>query len=88
MIKPIIGTITIIAANYGLLLYNEIAQISRGGPDGATYSLGYFIYKTAMGSSKLNFSIANTAGVIQFFIGILLVLLITKIFRTNKSLYN
>lgn len=87
LLKPIIGTITILATNYGLLLYNEIALLTGGGPDKATYSLSYYIYQTAMGSSKLNFSLANTAGVIQFLLGLLLVLLISKVFKTSKS-YN
>jgi raffinose/stachyose/melibiose transport system permease protein len=85
LLRPIIGTITILAANYSLLLYNEIALITRGGPDRATYSLSWFIYQTALGSTKLNFALANTAGVIQFLLGILLVAVITNLLRTNRS---
>lgn len=73
LMKSAIGTALILACNYGLLLYNEIALITKGGPDGATYSLSYYIYKTAMGSTKLNFGLANTAGVLMFIIGLLVV---------------
>lgn len=85
LIRPMIGTVSIMAANYGLLLYNEIALISNGGPGNATYSLSYYIYKTALGSTNLNFARGNTAGVIQLLLGLLLVGLISRIFRTNES---
>lgn len=85
MLKPMIGTVAVMAANYGLLLYNEIALITGGGPDNATYSLSYYIYKTALGSLKLNFARANAAGVIQMLIGILLVGMIYRIFSVKSS---
>lgn len=85
LMRPMIGTVAVMAANYGLLLYNEIALITGGGPDNATYSLSYYVYKTALGSTKLNFARGNTAGVIQFLLGIILVGCISKIFRTNKA---
>lgn len=84
LLRPMLGTVSVIAANYGLLLYNEIALITNGGPDNATYSLSYYIYKTAMGSTKLNFARGNTAGVIQFMLGIVLVGIINRAFKTNK----
>ena len=86
LLKPMIGTVAVMAANYGLLLYNEIALITGGGPDNATYSLSYYIYKTALGSLKLNFARANAAGVIQMLIGIILVGMIYRIFSVKKGL--
>lgn len=85
LMRPMIGTVSVMAANYGLLLYNEIALISGGGPDNATYSLSYFVYKTGLGSTKLNFARANAAGVIQIILGILLVGAINKVFRTDEA---
>ena len=85
LLKPMIGTISVIAANYGLLLYNEIALISGGGPDNATYSLSYYIYRTALGSQRLNFARGNAAGVIQMLLGIVLVGLINKAFSERKE---
>lgn len=85
LIRPMIGTVSVMAANYGLLLYNEIALITQGGPDNSTYSLSYYIYKTAMGSTKLNFARANTAGVIQFILGLIIVGMINKAFRTSEA---
>ena len=85
LLRPMIGTISVMAANYGLLLYNEIALITSGGPDNATYSLSYYIYKTSLGSTKLNFARGNTAGVIQFLLGIVLVCLINRDFRSDTS---
>ena len=85
LLRPMIGTVSVIAANYGLLLYNEIALISGGGPDNSTYSLSFYIYKTALGSQKLNFARANTAGVIQIFLGILLVGCINRLFHTKDG---
>lgn len=85
LMRPMIGTVSVMAANYGLLLYNEIALISQGGPDNATYSLSYYIYKTGLGSTKLNFARANAAGVIQIFLGLVLVGIINKAFRTSEA---
>ena len=85
LLKPMIGTVAVIAANYGLLLYNEIALISGGGPDNATYSLSYYVYKTALGSERLNFARGNAAGVIQILLGILLVGTINKMFHSIKE---
>lgn len=85
LLKPMIGTVAVIAANYGLLLYNEIALISGGGPDSATYSLSYYVYKTALGSTKLNFARGNAAGVIQMLLGIVLVGMINWIFHRRRK---
>ena len=85
LLKPMIGTVAVIAANYGLLLYNEIALISGGGPDNATYSLSYYVYKTALGSTKLNFARGNAAGVIQMLLGIVLVGMINWIFHRRRK---
>lgn len=85
ILKPMIGTVSVMAANYGLLLYNEIALITGGGPDNATYSLSYYIYKTALGSQKLNFARGNAAGVVQMLIGIVLVGLINYIFHYERK---
>lgn len=85
ILKPMIGTVSVMAANYGLLLYNEIALITQGGPDNATYSLSYYIYKVALGSQKLNFARGNAAGVIQMLIGIVLVGMINRAFQEKKE---
>ena len=85
LLKSAIGTSLILACNYGLLLYNEIALTSQGGPNGATYSLSYYIYKTTMGSLKLNFARGNAAGVVMFIIGILMVALINGIFNRDTE---
>lgn len=85
LLRPMLGTISIMACNYGLLLYNEIHLLTRGGPDGATFSLSYQVYQTTLGSSKLNFALGNTVGVIQVILGIVLVVLINKAFRTEQS---
>ena len=85
LLRPMIGTVLIMACNYGLLLYNEIYLLTRGGPDGATFSLSYLVYQTSMGSSKLNFALGNTVGVIQVVLGVVLVVVITKLLRTGES---
>lgn len=85
LIKSAIGTALILACNYGLLIYNEIALITQGGPDGATYSISYYIYKTAMGSSKLNFARANTAGVMMFIIGLIMVAILNYCFNREDK---
>ena len=85
LMRPMIGTVLVLACNYGLLLYNELFLLTKGGPDGATYSLSLYVYQTSMGSTKLNFALGNAAGVIQVLIGLVLVLAINKLLRTNES---
>ncbi len=85
LLRPMLGTVCIMACNYGLLLFNEIHLLTRGGPDGSTFSLSYHVYQTSIGSSKLNFALGNTTGVIQVILGVILVVLINKAFRTDKS---
>jgi ABC-type sugar transport system permease subunit len=85
LLRPIIGTIAILQVNYALLLYNEIALISGGGPDKATYSLSYLIFQKAMGSTRLNFAEANTVGVIQFLLGIVMVGIISRVFSADRT---
>lgn len=85
LLRPMLGTVAVMACNYGLLLYNEIFLLTRGGPDGSTYSLSYHVYQTSLGSSKLDFALGNTAGVIQVILGIILVVMINKAFRTDQS---
>lgn len=88
LLRGSIGTILILSCNYGLIMYNEVALISSGGPDGSTYSLSYYIYKTSVGSTKLNFALANSAGVILFIVGILVVGIINLVFQTGSSQSN
>ena len=85
LMRPLLGTVSVMAANYGLLLYNEIALITSGGPGNSTYSLSYYIYKTALGSTKLNFARGNTAGVVQLVLGVILVGCINRMFRTEEA---
>ncbi|MBU9738133.1 sugar ABC transporter permease [Lachnospiraceae bacterium ASD3451] len=85
LLRPMIGTVLVLACNYGLLLYNELFLLTKGGPDGATYSLSLYVYQTSMGSTKLNFALGNAAGVIQVIIGLVLVISINKLLRTNES---
>lgn len=85
LMRPMLGTVSVMAANYGLLLYNEVALITGGGPGNSTYSLSYYIYKTALGSTKLNFARGNTAGVVQLILGVALVGCINRLFRTAEA---
>ena len=85
LITPIIGTVAIIIANSSFLIYNEIEFITGGGPGGATFSLSYLIKYLSTGSSRLQFARANTVGVIQFIVGLLIVGFINLIFKTGKS---
>lgn len=85
LLKPMIGTVSVVQANYALLLYNEIALITGGGPDNSTYSLSYYIYRTALGSRQLNFARGNAAGVVQMLLGIILIGMINWAFNHTRE---
>lgn len=84
IIRSTIGTIGIIIANSSFLIYNEVKLIVDGGVNGSAYSLSYMINTLSTGMDP-NMARANTVGVIQFLIGIIIVFGLSFIFKTNKA---
>ena len=82
-IKPILKTVCVLAATSGFLLYNEVYFLTKGAA--GSKSLSYIIRDLAVMSSRTQFSRANTVGVIQIVVGMLIILLINGAFAIDRD---
>ena len=83
LVKPTIKTVTTLAATSGFLLYNEVYFLTAGAA--GTKSISYIIRELAITSSKTQYARANTVGVFQIIIGLILVGIINLIFAESKN---
>lgn len=83
MLRNIIGTGVIIAATSIISSFDMVYLITRGGPGNATLTMSLLLYNNAMRS--YDFGRANAIGVAQLLIGILVIGLITRLFRVGES---
>lgn len=79
LVKPTIKTVTTMAATSGFLLYNEVFFLTNGAA--GTKSISYIIRELAITSTRTQYARANTIGVVQIVIGLILVGLIHVMFR-------
>lgn len=83
MIRNAIGTTIIMAATYMLQMFDLIYMTTRGGPGTATTNLPLYLYKTALVDN--NYGYANTIGVFIIVIGVMSMILITRIFKVGDA---
>ena len=82
LVKPTIKTVTTLAATSGFLLYNEVYFLTGGAA--GTKSISYIIRELAITSPRTQYARANTVGVVQIAIGLILVAVINWIFSQDK----
>ncbi|MDD3337322.1 MAG: sugar ABC transporter permease [Lachnospiraceae bacterium] len=82
LVKPTIKTVTTLAATSGFLLYNEVFFLTNGAA--GTKSISYIIRELAITSTRTQYARANTIGVVQIFIGLILVSIINFVFSLEK----
>lgn len=78
LIKDIVKTVSILAATSGFLIYNEVYFLTKGAA--GTRSVSYIIRELAIMSPKTQFSRANTVGVMQIVVGMLLIVGVTALY--------
>lgn len=83
MIRNILGTCVIISATSMLKEFELIYLTTKGGPADLTINLPLYLYKTAL--IENNFGYANTIGTILITLGIISIILISRIFRMGKA---
>lgn len=83
LVKPTIQTVTTLAATSGFLIYNEVFFLTNGAA--GTKSISYIIRELAITSTRTQYARANTIGVIQIVIGLILVVIISLVF-SEKSI--
>jgi raffinose/stachyose/melibiose transport system permease protein len=83
LLKSSIKTCVILAAVAMVSQFDIIYVTTKGGPGSATLNLPILLHKTA--TLESNYGMANTIGVFQIVLGIVLVLLINGIFAFGKK---
>ncbi|MFD0715917.1 carbohydrate ABC transporter permease [Paenibacillus sp. GCM10027626] len=85
LLKNIIATSLILASTGALKMFEVIYLTTNGGPGNQTMNLSLLLYKTAM--SDNDFGYANAVGTVIFAIGIVVILIITKLSKLGQSHY-
>jgi len=83
LLRNIIGTTVIMAATYMLQMFDLIYLTTKGGPGDVTMNLPLYLYKTAL--LENNYGYANTIGALIIIIGIIAMVLITRLFRIGET---
>lgn len=83
LMRNIFGTCVVLASVAMVSQFDIIYVTTRGGPGNSTLNLPIYLYKAA--TLENNYGKANAVGVVQIAIGLLLVVLIQTLFRTNKK---
>ena len=82
LIKPTIKTVTILAATSGFLLYNEVFFLTNGAA--GSKSISFIIRELAITSTRTQYARANTVGLIQLVLGLVLVGIINLVFAISR----
>lgn len=83
MLKNIFGTCVVLASVAMVSQFDILYVTTRGGPGTTTLNLPMYLYKTAM--LENNYGKANAVGMIQIALGLVLVILIQRMFSMNKK---
>lgn len=83
MLRNILGTCMVIAATSMLKEFELIYLTTRGGPGDATLNLPLYLYKTALIAN--NYGYANSIGTILIILGIISIILISRLFKLGHS---
>ena len=82
MLRNVIGTSVILAATSMLKEFEMIFLTTKGGPGNLTYNMPLYLYKTAIMSN--NYGYANAIGTLLIGVGVIVVVLINKIFKFGQ----
>ncbi|MDO4322718.1 MAG: sugar ABC transporter permease [Lachnospiraceae bacterium] len=83
LMKNIFGTCVTLASVAMVSQFDIIYMTTKGGPGHSTLNLPIYLYKAA--TLENNFGKANAVGVVQIVIGLILVLLIQRLFSEKKE---
>lgn len=84
MCRVALGTSVIASATARISMYEAIALTSRGGPGIDTMSLSVQLVNSV---TDMNYGMANAVGSVMFVVGILMLVLIRRVFRMNEPVY-
>lgn len=84
LMKNIFGTCVTLASVAMVSQFDIIYMTTKGGPGNSTLNLPIYLYKAA--TLENNYGKANAVGVVQIALGLVLVLLIQRLFQEKKEL--
>lgn len=84
LVRNAIGTGVILSVTSRISMFEEIQLTSRGGPGNDTYNISLMLYE---GIVNYEYGYANAAGTIMILLGILVLLVINRMFRMNERVY-
>lgn len=84
LVKKAIATGIILSVTARIAGFEEVALTSRGGPGNDTYNITLMLYD---GIVNFNYGYANAAATIMILLGILVLLVINRMFKMNESIY-
>lgn len=79
-----LGTSVIISVTSRIAMYEAIALTTRGGPGNDTANLALILVKAI---NDYNYGLANATAMLMFIFGIVVMLVINRVFRMNESVY-
>ncbi len=79
-----LGTSVIISVTSRIAMYEAIALTTRGGPGNDTANLALILVKAI---NDYNYGLANATAMLMFVFGIIVMLVINRVFRMNESVY-
>lgn len=79
-----IGTAMLCSITSRISMYEAIALTTSGGPGDDTMSLSVLLVRAI---TDYNYGFANAIGVIMFIFGLIIMLLVNKVFRMGDSIY-
>ena len=82
-LRNVIGTCTIIAATSKLKEFELIYLTTKGGPGTETMSLPLYLYNTSIVQN--NFGYANMIGTVLIALGLILIYIISKVFKIGTE---
>lgn len=83
LMKNIFGTCVTLASVAMVSQFDIIYMTTKGGPGNTTLNLPIYLYKTA--TLENNYGKANAVGTVQIAVGLLLVLLIQRMFQEKRE---
>lgn len=83
--KNIIGTTTILGATSMLQKLDLVMMTTKGAPGNTTMNLPIYVYNTAFIAN--DFGLANTGGVFMIGLGLIAVVIIRRIYKTENHYY-
>ena len=79
-----IGTSVIVSVTARIAMYEAIALTTRGGPGDDTMNISVILVNAI---TDMNYGFANAAALIMILLGIVILLLINKLFRMNEPVW-